>query len=174
SKLFTFAATDSLTGLYNRRYTINELENQSKIARRNNRIFSLVIIDIDDFKKVNDNYGHLAGDDYLKKTAFVINRCLREQDICGRVGGEEFLVILPETRLEGAINLASRIREQIEQTRLIYRDQSIQTTICAGVSQFGLHATHSRELFKKADDALQKAKNTGKNKIVSADDLDAH
>jgi len=171
SKLFTFAATDALTGLYNRRYTINELDNQSKIARRNNRIFSLMIIDIDDFKQINDAHGHLAGDDYLKKFAFVLNRALREQDICGRIGGEEFLVILPETVLEGAVNLANRIREQIEKTELIIQGRVVKTTISAGLSQFGRHASESREILKMADLALQKAKRSGKNTIVGADDL---
>ena len=171
SKLFTFAATDSLTGLYNRRYTINELDNQSKIARRNNRIFSLVIIDIDNFKRINDTYGHLAGDDYLKRMAFVLNRSLREQDICGRIGGEEFLVILPETGIEGAVNLTHRIREQIEKTEIIFQGKVVKTTISAGVSQFGLHATESRELLKIADMALQRAKRTGKNTIVLADEV---
>lgn len=171
SKLFTFAATDALTGLYNRRYTINELDNQTKIARRNNRIFSLIIIDIDDFKQINDAHGHLAGDDYLKKFAFVLNRALREQDTCGRIGGEEFLVILPETTLEGAINLASRIREQIEKTELIMQGRVIKTTISAGISQFDRHAFEGREILKMADMALQKAKRSGKNAIVSADEL---
>lgn len=171
AKLFTFAATDALTGLYNRRYTINELDNQSKIALRNNRIFSVVIIDIDDFKYINDTYGHLAGDDYLKKFAFVMNRTLREQDICGRIGGEEFLVILPETALMGAINLANRIREHIEKTELIIQDRVIKTTICAGISQFGRHASASRDILKMADLSLQKAKRSGKNTVISADDL---
>lgn len=171
SKLFTFAATDALTGLYNRRYTINELDNQTKIARRNNRIFSLIIIDIDDFKQINDNHGHLTGDDYLKKFAFVLKRALREQDTCGRIGGEEFLVILPETVQEGAVNLANRIREQIEKTELIVQGHIVKTTISAGVSQFDRHASESREILKMADMALQKAKRSGKNTIFSADDL---
>lgn len=171
SRLFTFAATDSLTGLYNRRYTINELDNQSKIARRNKRIFSLVIIDIDNFKRINDTFGHLAGDDYLKKMAFVLNRSLREQDICGRIGGEEFLVILPETGMDGAVNLTHRILEQIEKTELIYQGRVVKTTISAGISQFGLHASESRELLKRADMALQRAKRTGKNTIVKADEV---
>ena len=171
SKLFTFAATDSLTGLYNRRYIVNELENQSKIARRNERIFSLIIIDIDNFKHINDIFGHLAGDDYLKKMAFVLNRSLREQDICGRIGGEEFLIILPETDLEGALNLANRIREQIEKTELIHQGRVVKTTVSAGISQFGLHASKSRELFNMADMALQIAKKTGKNTITLANEV---
>jgi diguanylate cyclase (GGDEF)-like protein len=171
SKLFTFAATDALTGLYNRRYTLNELDNQSKIARRNNRIFSLVIIDIDDFKHINDVHGHLAGDEYLKKFASVLTRALREQDTCGRIGGEEFLIILPETILDGATNLANRIRKQIEKTELIIQGHTVKTTISAGVSQFDRHASESREILKMADMALQKAKRSGKNTIFSADDL---
>lgn len=169
SRLFTFAAIDTLTGLYNRRYTMNELESQCKIARRNNRFFSLLVVDIDNFKRINDTHGHLAGDDYLKKFAFTISRALREQDICGRVGGEEFLLILPETDLEGAYKLAERIREQVEKTEIIHQGTAIKTTISAGVSQFGLHAGEGRELFKKADIALQHAKRSGKNKVLRAD-----
>jgi diguanylate cyclase (GGDEF)-like protein len=169
TKLFTFAATDSLTGLYNRRYIFNELDNQSKIARRNNRVFSLVIIDIDNFKQLNDTYGHLAGDDYLKRLSVVISRSLREQDICGRVGGEEFLIILPETRLEGARNMANRIREQIEKTEVIRRGRIIKTTISAGISQFDMYVSDSRTLYELADLALQKAKKTGKNKVITLD-----
>ncbi|MCU0285412.1 MAG: GGDEF domain-containing protein [Acidobacteria bacterium] len=171
NKLFTFAAMDALTGLYNRRYTINELDNQNKIARRNNRIYSIMMIDIDDFKQINDNYGHLVGDDYLKKFAFVISRGLRDQDICGRIGGEEFLVILPETSLEGAVNLANRIREQIAQIELKVDDHVIKTTISAGVCQFGRHAFESRELLRMADLSLQKAKRSGKNIVINADDI---
>jgi diguanylate cyclase (GGDEF)-like protein len=169
SRLFTFAATDSLTGLYNRRYTINELENQSRIARRNNREFSIAVFDIDNFKQINDDYGHLAGDDYLKRLSLELTQCLREQDICGRIGGEEFLVILPETPLEGALHLANRVREKVRNIELTNQDRIIQTTISGGVSQFGLHASESRALFEKADLALQAAKKSGKNMIIQAE-----
>ncbi|MGD2092764.1 MAG: GGDEF domain-containing protein [Candidatus Aminicenantes bacterium] len=167
SRLFTFAATDALTGLYNRRYILNELENQHKIAKRNERIFSLVIFDIDDFKRVNDTFGHPAGDAFLKKFALVINHSLREQDIPGRVGGEEFLIILPETAIEGAFHLANRIRERIQNTKLIYDGNAIKTTISAGVSQYELDID-SQTLFRLADHALYKAKQSGKNLVVKA------
>jgi diguanylate cyclase (GGDEF)-like protein len=167
SRLFTFAATDALTGLYNRRYILNELENQYKIAKRNERTFSVVIIDIDDFKQVNDKFGHPAGDEFLKKFAFVIHHCLREQDIPGRVGGEEFLIILPETSIDGAFRLANRIRERIQKTELIYEGSSIKTTISAGVSQHEFN-TDSQTLFQLADHALYKAKQSGKNMVVKA------
>jgi two-component system cell cycle response regulator len=167
TRLFTFAATDALTGLYNRRYILNELENQHKIAKRNERTYSLVVIDIDDFKKINDTFGHPAGDEFLKKFAYVINHILREQDIPGRVGGEEFLIILPETSIDGAFRLADRIRERIQKTELIYEGSRIKTTISAGVSQFAFN-TDSHALFRLADHALYKAKQSGKNLVVKA------
>ncbi len=169
SRLFSFAATDALTGLYNRRYILNELENQARIARRNNRRFSVAVLDIDNFKQINDVYGHLAGDEFLKKLAFTINHSLREQDICGRYGGEEFLIILPETDIEGAYNLANRVREQIHSMEIFHQGKFIKTTISAGISQFPAHAHDSRELFRVADLALQQAKETGKNKVVRAE-----
>jgi diguanylate cyclase (GGDEF)-like protein len=167
SRLFTFAATDALTGLYNRRYILNELENQHKIAKRNERTYSLVIIDIDDFKKVNDSFGHSAGDEFLKKFAWVMNHSLREQDISGRVGGEEFLIILPETSIDGAFRLANRIRERIQKTELIYEGNRIKATISAGVSQYEFK-TEPHTLFRLADYALYKAKQSGKNMVVKA------
>ena len=167
ARLFTFAATDALTGLYNRRYILTELENQLKIAKRNKRVFSIVIMDIDDFKHVNDNYGHSAGDELLKKLAFIMDHSLREQDIPGRVGGEEFLIILPETGMKGAFQLADRIRERIAETELIYKGIAIKATISAGISQYQANAdTHT--LYQLADQALYKAKQSGKNKIVEA------
>ncbi len=182
SKLFNFAAVDALTGLYNRRYIRNELEKQRKIARRNGRVFSIVVIDIDDFKRINDTFGHHAGDEYLKQVAFIIGHSLREQDISGRLGGEEFLIILPETNLEGAFHLANRIRKRIEETELIYQNNTINATISAGISQYKPGVTEAApgtagavssagstdQLFKLADEALYRAKNSGKNTVVKA------
>ncbi len=166
SKLFTFAATDSLTGLYNRRYILNELEKQRKIAKRNNRVFSIAILDIDNFKNVNDSFGHPAGDEYLKKIAFIINHTLREQDIAGRVGGEEFLVLLPETDIEGAFQLANRIRQRVECAEILFKEQVIHTTISAGVCEFSLQSQDS--MFITADRAMYEAKRSGKNRVFKA------
>lgn len=180
SKLFSFATTDSLTGFYNRRYILNELENQYKIAKRNYRIFSLVIIDIDNFKRINDTYGHAAGDEFLKNTAYIIKHTLREQDISGRVGGDEFLVVLPETDLDGAFNLANRVRLRIEETEIIFRSGIIKTTISAGISQYGPDIPNKSSgakknmnpsvLFHAADQALYEAKKLGRNRVVKAKD----
>jgi diguanylate cyclase (GGDEF)-like protein len=170
SKLFSFAATDALTGLYNRRYILNELEAQSRIARRNDRVFSIAIFDIDNFKQINDTYGHPAGDDYLKNIAHIISHSLREQDISGRIGGEEFLIILPETDIDGAFHLADRIRRKIQALAINHDGNLIKTTISAGLSQFKAHASSTGAgmdtLFQMADKALYEAKNTGKNKVV--------
>jgi diguanylate cyclase (GGDEF)-like protein len=170
SRLFNFAATDSLTGLYNRRYVLNELEKHFRISKRNNRVFSIVVLDIDDFKRINDTFGHPAGDEYLKKVSFVITNALREQDICGRLGGEEFLVLLPETDIKGAYILASRIRIRIESSPIHFNGKEIKTTISAGISQYNVASPpkSTDTLFQLADNALYEAKRTGKNRVIKA------
>lgn len=165
SKLFDFAARDTLTGLYNKRFVLSELESHFKIARRNKRIFSIIIFDIDNFKEINDSYGHLAGDAFLKNVGKIMNDTLREQDISGRVGGEEFLIIIPETGLDGAMDLAERFRKKIETSKIVFQDQKIHATISAGVSQFQLGDKDWVLLIKEADDALYRAKRKGKNKV---------
>ncbi len=166
AKLFDFAARDALTRLYNKRYILNELENHCRIARRNGRVFSIILIDIDDFKRINDRFGHLSGDEYLKEFAGLLSRCLREQDIAGRFGGEEFLAILPETALDGAYQLAVRISRQVEDFVLHYREGHIRTTISAGVCQFENAIRDVQEFLDLADQALYLAKKAEKNKVM--------
>jgi two-component system cell cycle response regulator len=168
AKLFDFAARDALTRLYNKRYILNELENHCRIARRNGRVFSIILIDIDDFKRINDRFGHLSGDEYLKEFARLLNRSLREQDIAGRFGGEEFLAILPETAIDGAFQLAVRIRKQVEDFVLHHRDGHIRTTISAGVCQFENSVCGVQEFLNAADQALYEAKKAEKNKVKMA------
>jgi diguanylate cyclase (GGDEF)-like protein len=166
AKLFDFAARDALTGLYNKRFIVNELENYCRIARRSERAFSVIMIDIDDFKGINDRYGHLAGDDYLKQLSGLFVRSLREQDIAGRVGGEEFLVILPETTIDGAMQLAVRVRVGVEGFSVPYQNSILRTTISAGVCQYEKGIKDARELLDLADQALYEAKKSEKNKVV--------
>jgi diguanylate cyclase (GGDEF)-like protein len=168
AKLFNFAARDALTGLFNKRFIINELENHFRIARRSHRPFSIIMIDIDDFKQINDRYGHQAGDDYLKQLAVLFVSSLRDQDIIGRIGGEEFLAILPETALDGALQLAIRIRQNIEEFVLHLHDAAIRTTISSGVSQYEAKFTDVKEFLDLADQALYEAKKSGKNKVMQA------
>jgi diguanylate cyclase (GGDEF)-like protein len=168
AKLFNYAVRDTHTGLYNKRFIINELENISRIAKRSGRAFSIIIIDIDDFKQINDLYGHLAGDEYLKAIAALFTKSLREQDIAGRIGGEEFLIILPETTIEGAFQLAIRIRMNVEEFVLNYRGHKIKTTISAGVCQYENSIADTNELLDIADQALYETKRSGKNRVMQA------
>ncbi len=166
SKLFNFATTDVVTSLYNKRFIMNELDNQIKIAKRNKRHFSIMLLDIDDFKKLNDDFGHLAGDAYLKTTAFHLTQSLREQDLAGRFGGEEFLVLLPETDIRGAVKLAERIRNAIFNAELVYEKQTIKATISIGIAQYDGETPSS--LINNADKELYNAKTNGKNRISHA------
>jgi len=168
AKLFDFAARDALTGLYNKRFIFNELENYCRIARRSNRAFSIIMLDIDDFKAINDRYGHLCGDEYLKQLAGLIRGTLRDQDLAGRIGGEEFLVVLPETAIEGALQLAVRIRKSVEGFVLSLPKQEIRTTISAGVCQYERGLKDLKELLDLADQAMYEAKKSEKNKVMRA------
>ncbi len=166
AKLFDFAAHDALTGLYNKRFIINEMENHCRIARRSDRAFSIILIDIDDFKQINDRFGHLAGDEYLKLLAALMRNTLRDQDIAGRIGGEEFLFILPETAVDGALQLGVRIRKAVQDFVLPYQNSEIGTTISAGVCQYEKGLKDTREFLELADQALYEAKKSGKNKVM--------
>jgi diguanylate cyclase (GGDEF)-like protein len=168
AKLFDFAARDALTGLYNKRFIVNELENYCRIARRSGRSFSIIMIDIDDFKQINDRFGHLSGDEFLKNLAQLFRSSLRDQDVAGRVGGEEFLIVLPETAIEGAFQLAVRIRKLVEDFVLHYQDHEIQTTISAGVCQFENKIKDVKEFLDLADRAMYEAKKSEKNKVMQA------
>jgi diguanylate cyclase (GGDEF)-like protein len=168
AKLFNYAVRDAYTGLYNKRFIINELENISRIARRSGRVFSIIIIDIDTFKQINDIYGHLSGDEYLKSIADLFSQSLREQDIAGRIGGDEFLIILPETTIDGALQLAVRIRKNVEEFVLNYLNFKIKTTISAGVCQYENSIKDVNELLDIADQALYEAKRSGKNNVMQA------
>ncbi len=168
AKLFDFAARDALTGLYNKRFIVNELENYCRIARRSNRAFSVIMLDIDDFKQINDRYGHLSGDEYLKRLAGLIRETLRDQDLAGRIGGEEFLIVLPETAIEGALQLAVRIRKNVEDFAITLQDKEIRTTISAGVCQYERGLKDVKELLDLADQAMYEAKKSEKNKVMRA------
>lgn len=170
ARLFDLAVRDGLTGLYNKRYILNELENLLRIARRGGRACSVIVLDCDDFKDINDRFGHLAGDDYLQGLAGLVRGALRDQDIAGRVGGEEFLIVLPETGLDGARQLAERLRRAVEEFVLRPEGREARATISAGVCQFGAGVRDLKHFLELADRALYRAKQQGKNKVVAAED----
>ncbi len=164
-KLERLANFDSLTGLYNRRAILDKLDELINLANRYKEDFSLSMLDIDNFKKVNDRYGHLTGDEVLEKIAVLIRRNIRETDIVGRYGGEEFIIILPKTNLSSAWVVAERLRNIIEKAEL---KDSAGNAFTIAVSQ-GLVGWERDEdaasLISRADAALYKAKEKGRNRV---------
>ncbi|QSZ42780.1 PAS domain S-box protein [Sulfurimonas aquatica] len=159
SKLKTLATRDTLTGIYNRHKINEEIDIEIANYKRYARAFALLMIDVDHFKKVNDTYGHDKGDYVLKEITEIISRSIRITDKFGRWGGEEFVVLLPEITKEGAIKIATKLKELI--ANHIFKDVGKQT-VSIGVSEF--HANDSKdELIKRADDALYEAKDGGRD-----------
>jgi len=162
-KLERLATFDSLTGLYNRRAILGKLRELINLANRYKEDFSLSMLDIDHFKMVNDRYGHLAGDEVLEKIATLIRRNIRDTDIAGRYGGEEFIIILPKTALSSSWVVAERLRSIIEKAEL---KDSAGNVFAITVSQ-GLAGWERDEdaasLISRADEALYKAKEKGRN-----------
>ena len=165
-KLIQMAKIDSLTGIYNRRYLDSRLTEEIERSRRHGNQLSILMLDIDHFKKINDTHGHLCGDYALRKIAELLKELVRTSDILGRYGGEEFCCILPETPIEQAVVLAERCREQIAANQLTCTDHQTRVTISIGVT--GLHRDDSLDsVIKRADDALYQAKRDGRNRICS-------
>lgn len=159
---------DGLTGLYNRRYFDEIFSFEWKRSVRNKTQISIILCDIDHFKQVNDQYGHLAGDDYLRAMAGLLKKVFRRKtDIPARYGGEEFIILMPEESSENACNLAETIRLMIENFRLEYEGQIIQNTMSLGVATYIPHKKDKMEiLISKADNALYKSKASGRNKVM--------
>ncbi len=159
---------DGLTGIYNHRHMQNEINREFALAIRNNTDLSVLMLDIDHFKKLNDNYGHSYGDNVLKKLTKIISKAIRESDIFARYGGEEFLVILPTTDLKGGQNLAESIREEIENGDFSYKKINTKVTISIGVSTLkNFNIKKASELIENADKELYNAKNNGRNRVCS-------
>ena len=160
-----FSKCDSLTGLYNRGYFEDSLSGEISRARRYDTEFSILFLDLDDFKKVNDTLGHLAGDFVLKKVSNLIIKEKREEDVVARYGGEELVVILPETNKVNTIIKAERIRKKIQDMPLVFDGQKIQISVSGGIATFPQDATEANKLIQCADQALYRAKSEGKNQI---------
>jgi len=167
-KLYQQATKDALTGLSNRNYFQNELNKFISIGFRYNRAFSMMMLDVDFFKKVNDTYGHAVGDNVLKMVADILMSNKREQDVTARFGGEEFVILLPETALNGAVAVAERIRMAIENFNFNALGCQYTITISVGISEFPIHGMQAEELIKYADEALYEAKASGRNRVCTA------
>jgi diguanylate cyclase (GGDEF)-like protein len=165
------AVTDELTGLFNHRRFQEAMVAESDRARRFDQPMSLVMLDIDNFKLVNDNHGHQQGDRVLREVARVLRESSREIDSPARYGGEELAVVLPQTDLEGAYQLAERVRTEVEamQVPLVAGGGgTISVTASLGVASLPESAPEPGELIAAADAALYRAKNAGKNQTVRA------
>lgn len=155
------AETDPLTGIYNRRKFSELLDQEIRRVERYNRFLSVVLLDIDHFKKVNDIYGHEAGDYVLKRMTGLIRKDIRITDTFARYGGEEFVIILPETNLEGAKTQIERVRKIIEKASFT---KVGHITISAGIAEF-IEGDTRKSLVKRADEALYLAKKEGRNRV---------
>jgi diguanylate cyclase (GGDEF)-like protein len=168
-KTSQLAVTDGLTGLYNHRHIYNQLEYMVNHVKNCGGTFSLILIDIDHFKSYNDSYGHLMGDKVLKKLAQIIKQNVRNGDVVGRYGGEEFAIILPDTPGSEAYTIAERIRRAVENTEFAVTEEGkkIFVTVSAGVASCPDDALTVKELVNKADQALLfGAKKKGRNRVV--------
>jgi diguanylate cyclase (GGDEF)-like protein len=158
--------TDPLTGLHNRRYMTQAIEQEKLRFKRTQRPFTLVISDIDHFKGVNDTYGHECGDEVLKQVSRTIRGLLRDQDHVARWGGEEFLMMLPETNLNGATLVADRIRLAVAETDTSCANHEVKVTMTFGVAEFA-NIVSVDEIIRNADSALYDGKEAGRNRVVA-------
>jgi diguanylate cyclase (GGDEF)-like protein len=165
AKLEFMAWHDQLTGLPNRRHMRNRIKDEQARSARNNKLFALVMGDIDNFKHVNDTYGHEAGDNVLKHISQIIMSSLRNQDSMSRWGGEEFLILLPETDVKGAVTASEKIRLKVEEEPLEYNGENIHVTITLGVAEYD-ESRGIEGAIKLADDALYRGKKGTKNCVV--------
>jgi len=156
------SVTDPVTGLYNHRYFNNYLSIEIERAQRHSRIISLIMIDIDMFKKYNDTKGHPEGDKLLQGVSQILQESIRSIDLAFRYAGDEFAIILPDTGQDRAVEIAERIRKKAE-------SKNTGTTLSLGIASFPKHANSVQDLIQKADQALYLAKGRGKNQTVIAD-----
>ncbi len=168
------AITDSLTGLHTRRYILERLREELQRSKMRNIKMSFLMIDIDFFKRFNDEHGHLTGDQILREQGNIINNNIREIDIAGRYGGEEFCVVLPDTDRQGAQYAAERIRQATEEANIKAYDTVIKLTVSVGTATFPDDGVKVDEIIDKADWALYRAKKQGRNLTCSFGVYDNH
>jgi two-component system, cell cycle response regulator len=162
--IYRMTIIDGLTQINNKRFLMETLEREIPRARRHQRPLSVVMFDIDHFKGINDNYGHLAGDYVLKELATLVKTRLRPDDIVARYGGEEFCALLPETALQGAGAIAEDLRRRVQERRFVFEGESIPVTVSLGCSELG-GEMDVLALIKQADEKLYDAKRGGRNRV---------
>jgi two-component system cell cycle response regulator len=170
--LLSSALRDGLTKLFNKRYLMDRLDSELKFAQRHETSLSLLLLDIDHFKKVNDTHGHPIGDEVLRRVAGILGASARKIDIVARYGGEEFAIVLEATDRAGARQLAERIRADVSKQQFKSANGSFQVTLSLGVAGYPEDATAKEIIIARADESLYAAKHGGRNQTVCAADLD--
>jgi two-component system cell cycle response regulator len=164
-EIYRMMITDGLTGIANRRKLDEALENEFLRAKRYGRPLSIAILDADHFKKVNDNHGHIVGDFVLKKLATLFQQNIRREELLGRYGGEEFVVVMPEVDSNGAFQLAEKLRKTVETTVFKSGETELPVTISVGVATLGAEGS-VKDFLDTADQALYRSKDEGRNRVT--------
>jgi diguanylate cyclase (GGDEF)-like protein len=167
-EIYRLTIIDALTGIHNKRYLLEFLGRELSCAVRYRRPMSLVMCDIDRFKSINDEFGHLCGDYALRELAACVKNIIRKEDLFARYGGEEFAIVMPETGRDGAVQIADRVRKQVEVHPFRFEEDSFSITISMGVASItGDEWLTTNELIRQADEKLYKAKQAGRNRVLS-------
>ncbi|SEK35189.1 MULTISPECIES: GGDEF domain-containing protein [Stigmatella] len=164
--IYTLTISDGLTGVSNKRYFLEYLEREMGRSHRYHRALSLMIFDIDHFKKINDVHGHLAGDHVLRELAQSVKRLVRREQCFARYGGEEFALVMPEDGPDKARLFAEKIRKLIEEKTFMFEDKEIPVTISIGVADMTADMTEPSQFIKVSDANLYKAKKSGRNRVI--------
>lgn len=166
-KIYRMATIDAGTQIFNKNYLLDTLEAEFTFSRVYERPLSVIYYDLDFFKKVNDEHGHSCGDYVLQESAQIAKSCVRKDDVLGRLGGEEFVVVLPNADRAAALDLAERIRKTIEAHTFVFEGKSLKQTVSMGVAENQPAFQSYRELLSDADRKLYQSKNAGRNRVTS-------
>ena len=164
-EIYRLTIVDGLTQVHNKRYLFEALERELIRGRRHSRNLAVLMFDIDHFKRINDLHGHLAGDFVLKELARLVQSRIRRDEVFARYGGEEFCIILPETTLDGAVELAERLRQQVHDHTFVFQQDKIKVTVSLGCAVLSEDDRNAGELLRRADERLYEAKNSGRNRV---------
>jgi two-component system, cell cycle response regulator len=164
-EIYRMTIVDGLTQIHNKRYLSEALDREVLRARRHQRDLSVLMFDIDFFKRVNDQFGHLAGDYVLRELAKVVQERIRRDEVLARYGGEEFCIVLPETPLPGAAALADDLRERVEKHVFVFQGERMPVTISIGCALMSTTDRTAAELIQRADEKLYEAKRSGRNRV---------
>ncbi len=167
--IYNLVIRDGLTDIFNKRKYDEEVEREFSRSRRHNRPLSLILLDIDSFKSINDEHGHLCGDFVLKQVTTLVKESIRPEQVFARVGGDEFVVLAPETTADGALTLAEKLRDQVAGHTYVYSGTPVAVTCSFGVAELTPVMDRAEDLYAAADRALLSAKGAGRNRVTVAE-----